>query len=349
MEKFVCVRVVQANALDLALFQFDYDLTFAAFFMNADKTIYGRYGTRSSQTEATRDISLEGFRKSLEAALKIHQNYPALRESLLAKTGPKPTITAPEEYPTLARFKATLDYDGAVAKSCMHCHQIRDAERDMIRGARKPIPNPVLYPWPHPDVIGLSLDPKERATVTEVAAGSAAARAGLKPGDELLSAAGQPLVSVADLQWVLHNAAEPAEVQVSVRRDGRTERMQLSLPQGWRGGDISWRTSTWDLRRMALGGLLLESVSDDERATAKVDAKGFALRVKHAGMYGGHAVAHRAGIQKGDILVAFDGRTDAMTESELLAYLLQSTKPGQEVAVRAVRQGKRHDFKLKMQ
>jgi hypothetical protein len=49
MKQFVCVRIVQANALDLALFQFDFDLTFAAFFMNADKTIYGRYGTRSSQ------------------------------------------------------------------------------------------------------------------------------------------------------------------------------------------------------------------------------------------------------------------------------------------------------------
>ena len=49
LKKFVCVRVIQGNSLDLELFQFDYDLTFAAFFMNADRTIYGRYGTRSSQ------------------------------------------------------------------------------------------------------------------------------------------------------------------------------------------------------------------------------------------------------------------------------------------------------------
>jgi len=49
MDQFVCVRLVQANGLDLELFQFDYDLTFSIFFMNGDKTIYGRYGTRSSQ------------------------------------------------------------------------------------------------------------------------------------------------------------------------------------------------------------------------------------------------------------------------------------------------------------
>src|SRR5690606_27010836 len=38
MEKFVCVRIVKGNGLDLSLFQYDYDLSFAAFFMNADKT-----------------------------------------------------------------------------------------------------------------------------------------------------------------------------------------------------------------------------------------------------------------------------------------------------------------------
>ena len=69
MDKFVCVRLVQANALDLTLFQFDYDLTFAAFFMNADKTIYGRYGTRSERKDATKDIPIESFREALAAAL----------------------------------------------------------------------------------------------------------------------------------------------------------------------------------------------------------------------------------------------------------------------------------------
>jgi hypothetical protein len=37
MEQFVRVRMVQGNGMDLSLFQFDYDLTFAAFFMNSDK------------------------------------------------------------------------------------------------------------------------------------------------------------------------------------------------------------------------------------------------------------------------------------------------------------------------
>ena len=63
LDKFVCVRIVHANGLDLSQFQFDYDQSWAAFLLNADLTIYGRYGTRSHQSESKDDVSLEGFSK----------------------------------------------------------------------------------------------------------------------------------------------------------------------------------------------------------------------------------------------------------------------------------------------
>src|SRR2546428_6428006 len=148
MDKFVCVRLVQANAMDLALFQFDYDLTFAAFFMNADKTIYGRYGSRSERKEAAKDISLEGFRQALAAALALHRKYPANKASLSGKQSRPPRFKAPEEYPSLrGKYKPTLDYEGKVVQSCMHCHQVREAERLIFRADRKAIPDEVLYPW----------------------------------------------------------------------------------------------------------------------------------------------------------------------------------------------------------
>src|SRR5437867_13447502 len=101
MDKFVCVRLVQANALDLALFQFAYDLTFAVFFMNADKTIYGRFGSRSDQKQAARDISLEGFREALGAALELHKGYPGNRVSLAGKQSRPTRFTTPEGFPRL--------------------------------------------------------------------------------------------------------------------------------------------------------------------------------------------------------------------------------------------------------
>ena len=182
------------------LFQFDYDLTFAVFFMNADKTLYGRYGSRSSQKDAAKDISLEGFRKAMQAALELHKGYPANKAVLAGKKGPEPRFKVPEEYPSLrGKYKATLDYEGKVVQSCMHCHQVRDAERAFFRADKKPIPDEVLYPWPMPEVVGLTLDPKEKATVKSVARGSWAEKDGFKADDEILSLEGQAILSIADV------------------------------------------------------------------------------------------------------------------------------------------------------
>ena len=63
MEKFVLVRLIRAETLDMSIFQFDTDLAFAVFFLNADKTVYGRYGSRSSFGDSERDISLDSLRK----------------------------------------------------------------------------------------------------------------------------------------------------------------------------------------------------------------------------------------------------------------------------------------------
>src|SRR5262245_29722112 len=114
MEQFVCVRMIQANGMDLSWFQFDYDQTFAVFFMNADKTVYGRYGTRSSHKEAARDMSLEGFAKTMAAVLEIHKGYPANKSALAGKQGVTPRFQAPEQYPNLKKFKSTIATEGKI-------------------------------------------------------------------------------------------------------------------------------------------------------------------------------------------------------------------------------------------
>ena len=40
MDRYVPVRIVHANGMDLSQFQFDFDQSFAAFLLNADLTIY---------------------------------------------------------------------------------------------------------------------------------------------------------------------------------------------------------------------------------------------------------------------------------------------------------------------
>src|ERR1043165_6663430 len=81
LDKFVRVRVINANALDLSLFQFDYDLSFSTMFFNGDGTVYGRYGSWTHQKNS-QDKTTAGFKKALEAALRIHNGYPANKSSL---------------------------------------------------------------------------------------------------------------------------------------------------------------------------------------------------------------------------------------------------------------------------
>ena len=73
------------------------------------------------------------------------------------------------------------------------------------------------------------------------------------------------------------------------------------------------------------------------------------MKVRHVGQYGEHAVAKRAGVQEGDILIAFDGRSGRMSESELLAYSVQQKRPGDEVVVTVLRNGEKKDLKFVLQ
>lgn len=340
MDQFVCVRLVRANNLDLSLFQFDSDLSLAIFFMNADKTIYGRYGSRSDFYEAERDISIEGLQKAMRAVLDLHKSYPANKALFAGKRGSKPKYGTLTQYPWIKSRRRGLNQH-----SCMHCHHLGTAEHMLFRDARKPIPDDVLFRWPMPDVVGLKLDPKEKASVKEVLKNSAAERAGFHTGDEILTLAGQPIISTADVQWVLHNAGERATLKADVLRDGNKRSITLSLQKGWRRkSDISWRPTTGMLRRLALGRMRWEDLSAADRRAAGLGESEMALRIRQSVRRG--TPAFRAGFKRGDIIVAVDGHSQRMSESQVLAYSLQEKMPGDRVTITVQRAGKRMKLTL---
>jgi hypothetical protein len=341
LDEFVCVRIVQANAIDLTRFQYDFDQSFAVVLMNPDMTVYGRFGTRSDRPEFE-DISLEGLRAAMTEALRMHRGYEAVKPLLVGKQPGSTRYKTPRDYPSLAgKYGTALDYQGKPAQSCMHCHQVREAERRVDRDAGEPIPDAVLFPYPDPSVLGLKMDPRAAAKVERVADGSIADRAGVQPGDEIVSLSGQPLLSIADLQWVLHNAPATARLSAELRRGGQTLARTFDLPDGWRRGDISWRTTTWDLRRMGLGGMRLDDLTDEQRAKLGLPKDRLALQARWVGEFGEHAVAKKAGFQKGDVIVAFDGMDQRLTESGLIAYTVQRKRPGDEVSATVLRGGER--------
>ena len=338
LDRFVCVRAVEMEGVDLSLFQFDYDQTWTAFMLNADRTIYGRYGTRASgSADLGVDVSIEGFAKALEGALEIHAAYPGNRASLAGKRADPPPEKEIREF---SGFKAR--FAGDPPKNCAHCHHVWEALRSVPRGDRKPLPDSLMWPYPKPDRIGLTLDLDERATVKAVAVGSAAAAAGFAAGDRILTLERQPIVSVADVQWVLHHADPPCDLTADVERDGERRTLTLRLAEGWRRGeDVTWRASTHAMR--PFGWL---PATPEQRRALKVKDGVLCVRVNNVP---GSGVAQRAGLAAGDFVLEIDGSDRAVTENEWLEFLAQKKVRGQTVALTILHGGRRDKVKLQVQ
>ncbi|MEZ6089690.1 MAG: Trx7/PDZ domain-containing (seleno)protein [Pirellulaceae bacterium] len=339
LDQFVCVRVVGTNGLDLRTFQYDTDQSFAMFMLAADKTVLGRFGTRSHRTEWHGDVSIQGMAEALKAALTLHANYPSNKRFVAGKQGEALEFETPEAYPLLKdKYTDRLNYEGDVVKSCIHCHQIGDARREYYWSRSQPIPDNLLFPYPHPKSIGLILDPEKRATVKSVVADSPAERSGFQSGDDILLIDGQAMVSMADVQWVLHHAnGQGDRLPVTLKRDDQSRTLELVLPADWRRlDDPSWRVASWGMCRLMTGGMRLEALDEAERKQAGIHS-GMALRAKHVGQYGDHATAKRAGLVKGDIIVSYDGRTDFQREADLFAYANENRKPGDKVVIEYLR------------
>ncbi len=327
MDRFVCVRLVQMKGLDLGRLQFDGDQTLAAFLLEADGTVLGRWGSRSAgRKESEKEISLAGFRAALEGALELHAGFPGNREALAGKQGGKVPFSRVEQVADLReRMKEDLP------RGCIHCHNVPEAERKAARAARKPLPEPLMYPYPMPERLGLRLDRDTRAVVKSVDEGSAAAAAGLAAGDRLLSLEGQPLLSTADVQWVLHHAPDEGRIGARIlRKSGKEEEIALALAPGWRKYDSTWRESFWQVRPgfncvPAEGGLSVKFIFPNQES--------------------GKA-ARKAGLQQGDLVVEVDGKPAPATETEFLDHVLRERLPGQTLRLVVVRKGKREAIQV---
>jgi hypothetical protein len=335
-KQFVCVRLIQANNLDLNLFQYDYDMSWAAMFLAPDLTIYGRYGTRNaSGPESDALLSADGFRKAAERALKLHESFPKNKAQLGAKTGKPPEYRRPREIPGLQDRPAKA----TARQNCIHCHMVKEyALRAKWEEGR--LAESDLWVYPMPERIGLTMDVDDGLRVKSVAEGSASSEAGIRPGDELISLQGQPLISMADIQWVLHNAPNDVRLPVTLRRAGQEMEMTISLTGDWKKSDVSWRASSWYGLRQ---GVKFEPVSTEEKRRRGIREDQLALAVK--GLFGkGGPKVREAGVQMNDIIIAADGKTDAMDESDFLVWLRLNHGPQDSLRLTILRGDDRREL-----
>lgn len=320
------------RGVDTSIFQFDFDLTFCAFFLSPDLTIYGRYGSRKDATDT--QFNIEAFKTAMSRALDIHKGFPANKAALAPKTGKAYEWKLPETMPSLEQMFRNPNFP----KGCIHCHHVwRGVRRSMLM-EKKPLPANLLYTYPMPDAIGMTVDPASGIKVSAVAAGTPAAKAGVLPGDTLEVINGQPIVSIADVQWILQNSPDAASLKIEVTRGAERKTLTATLAGEWRkAADFTWRTSCGDLRL----GMLMIAMSDDERKTAGIKAGG--LKVKNVYKNG---AATNAGFQNGDLVIGVNGQPMQATEAEFLAYVRQKLTLGAKLKLTIVRGGKRQDIQV---
>jgi serine protease Do len=333
LDQFVKVRVVHMANVDLAQFQFDYDLTWAAIFMNADGTVYGRFGTRSIEG-ATAHISVPALEQAMSRALDLHADYPANRAQLVDKRGPEPKWNRALDIPALRRRMGDRSTEQTERKGCIHCHHIHDGYNETAQNAGT-FDQETMWKYPLPDQVGMAIDVDSGAVVESVAEGSFAATAGIRIGDTVVSMNGQPIISQADMQWVLHHVAPESELAVVVERDGVEAMKTLALSGAWKRSNIVWRASFPSIRPHLWIRAL--DMSDDEKSALGLAADARAMKVTTIWAGG----VRRAGLEIGDVIIDADGNTSAMSDGEFKIWLKLNYNDGDKLPITVLRDGAR--------
>ena len=253
LRRFVTVRMVDAAQLDARFFPYrthqDMDLSWWGYFLRPDGGFYGVFGGKDHVSDSTR-ISEAALVNSLRRILQHHYDPRRKNWGIDApepdlsgkKTGPKDSPGYQlllKKYPGIAKPHAELG-------SCVHCHQVGDIRNLESLAAGTFDTQKIMQQWPLPENVGVLLDRDDGLLVKSVAPGSAAAAAGVLPGDRLGMANGVRLFGQADFRGVLHRASYGADtIRVAWRRGEQVLTAGLEVEPGWRVAENSWRKTIY--------------------------------------------------------------------------------------------------------
>jgi serine protease Do len=319
--------------VDLAQFQFDYDLTWAAIFMNADGTVYGRFGTRSIEG-ATAHISVVALEQAMSRALALHAGYPANRAQLVDKRGPEPKWTRVLDIPALRKRMGDRSTEQTERKGCIHCHHVHDGYNQTAQNEGT-FDRDTMWKYPLPNQVGMAIDVDSGNVVESVDEGSFAAAAGIRAGDAVVAMDGQPIISQADMQWVLHHVDPESRVEVVVERDGAEATKTLALTGEWKRSNIVWRASFTSIRPHLW--VRSPEISVEEKSALGLAADALAMKVTTIWA----RRVKRAGLAVGDVIIDADGHTDSLGNGEFHIWLKLNYKDGDKLPITVLRDGKR--------
>ena len=187
--------------------------------------------------------------------------------------------------------------------------------------------------------------------LSSVASAGEAADAGLQVGDRIQRMNGQPVLSIADIQWVLDQAPKTGNLKLVVDRRGTQEQLNLKLTEGWKQrGKFAWRYSYNELKWKVLGLDQLRNLTEVKRKQLGIQKGESGIRIGKVitGKTRWHRAncnlsARRVGLRGGDVILSIDGQ-GRLDESRFMAYILQRTKPRDRITLTILRNGLRKKF-----
>lgn len=336
-QSFVCVRVTDMSQVDLNRYSFDFDLTLAILTTDGRGHTYHRYGGRP-EGDAEAYMSMPGLLRMMRRTLAEHA------EARLPAGKPTPARTVMD----LRQWQKTRK-----PKGCVHCHTVHTALREEAQAA-KTFTRDDLWVWPDPARLGLRLHRVEQDRITEVRPDSAAARAGLEPGDVLVRVGNRRVATIHDLQARLHRQSPRASMlELRFRRGGRERSTQLALGDGWKEvspEEYAWRPYKWGLKPMpGFGGPSLDAAARKRRGLADHP---WAMRVQYIVDWGPNRAQgqdnKRRGLRKGDLVLSFAGKSDFASTEHFHAWVRLRCASGREVPVEVLRGKRRLTLRLRL-
>ena len=149
-----------------------------------------------------------------------------------------------------------------------------------------------------------------------------------------------PIHSFADAQYALDLAPKGGPVEIVWQRGKEQKKAALTLADGWRKTDISWRPS---LRHMVPSARLYGTdLTAKEKEAIGLTAKRLAFRHKEAV----HRQAKAAGVLAGDIILGLDGESLETDGDGFLKHVERNYLIGDRVTVDLIRDGTRRSVPM---
>ena len=366
------------SGIDLERYPFDYDLTFCALLMRADGHLYHTFGGRTWR-DAQSHLSIPAFLRVLQITDEEHRAEPPA-----PKRKPRPSRTV-EQLPPLARRIAAGNRPDCVHCHNVHDWQMQTEVEAKTWERKKAwrFPDPIQWGLELDAIEQNRVSAVHRAGAkARIARGDDGEPLGapLEVGDRIVRIVETPIATFGDIVRTMDRLGDARSVTIEVSRKKAweawhrarteserkepnkhssatahppTETIVLALDENWRVPDplvYSWRSLKWNLEPApGFGG---PQLTPKELAKLALPTGTFAYRVQYLVTWGPRKHtgqnAARAGIRKGDVILALAEKRDFETIEHVHSWFRLTRKIGDVVPIEILRGGEKRVVKLEV-